>query len=95
MDRRTFMATIAGSLLTAPIAADAQPGRPVPRIGFLIFGSDPGPGLKNGVRDAFLEGLREFGYATAVEFNHLFLYSPPYIREHWEQVVAHELDLPA
>ena len=37
MNRRTFLATIAGGLLAAALAAEAQPGKKVYRIGFLDF----------------------------------------------------------
>ena len=35
MDRRAFLGTLAGGLLAAPLAAEAQEGRKVPRIGVL------------------------------------------------------------
>ena len=35
MDRRAFLRTLAGGLLAAPLAAEAQEGRKVPRIGVL------------------------------------------------------------
>jgi hypothetical protein len=35
MDRRTFLGTIAGSLLAAPLAAEAQTAAKVARIGWL------------------------------------------------------------
>ena len=35
MDRRAFISTLAGSLLAAPLAAQAQPVRKVYRIGLL------------------------------------------------------------
>jgi putative ABC transport system substrate-binding protein len=43
------------SLLVAPLAAEAQPRRTVPRIGYI--GDTPGP-----YADAFRQGLRERGY---------------------------------
>ena len=57
--RRVFLGTLAGSLLTAPLAAGAQQAGKVPRIGFL--------GLNNrsdgsALLDAFLQGLRELGW---------------------------------
>jgi hypothetical protein len=36
MDRRTFLATVAGGLLAAPLAAEAQPAGKVYRIGVLM-----------------------------------------------------------
>lgn len=59
MDRRTFIA-VGAAWLALPLAADAQPARkvPLPRIGFLFFGS-PGPSPE---LDAFQRGLRELLY---------------------------------
>ena len=56
MDRRTFLGTLAGGLLAAPLAAGAQQARKVYRIGF-ISPTSPGP-----TSLAFREGLRELGY---------------------------------
>ncbi len=55
--RRAFIGTLAGGLLAAPLAADAQPSGKVPRIGFLWTRtlSEPGP-------DEFRQGLRELGW---------------------------------
>src|SRR5712691_6182186 len=57
-DRRTFMASVMGAILSAPLAIEAQPAGKVPRIGFLFYGS-PGPSPE---LDAFRQGLRELGY---------------------------------
>ncbi len=57
MDRRAFLGTLAGSLLAAPLAAEAQPAR-VYRVGVILQG---GPyfqavdGLRAGLRDLGLE----------------------------------------
>ena len=59
MDRRTFIGTLTGSLLAAPLAAGAQPAKPVPRIGFLS--TDPISARAQAL-EAFREGLRELGY---------------------------------
>jgi putative ABC transport system substrate-binding protein len=62
MDRRTFMAALAGSVLAAPLAAaDAQQAGKIPRIGLLSpgFSAAPSP-----LREAFLDGLRELGYVV-------------------------------
>jgi hypothetical protein len=53
MDRRTFLGTLAGGMLAAPLAAGAQPAGKVYRIGWLHFGSG-GPRVT--LRDA-LHGL--------------------------------------
>jgi putative tryptophan/tyrosine transport system substrate-binding protein len=58
MERRTFLALLPGSLLAAPLAAEAQQAGKIHRIGFLHFGSS-GPSVEV---DAFRQGLRELGY---------------------------------
>jgi putative tryptophan/tyrosine transport system substrate-binding protein len=67
MPRRAFMAVIAGGLLAAPLAAQAQPAGKVYRIGFLRAGQPPESYL-----DGFQQGLRERGYVygqnVVVEF---------------------------
>ena len=61
MERRTFLGVIAGGLLAAPLAADAQQVAKVWRIGFLTSGFKEGTG--SDVRLApFSQGLRELGY---------------------------------
>ena len=49
MNRRAFIGTLAGGLLTAPLAAEAQRAGKVPRIGFLRSGPPP---------QAFVEGFQ-------------------------------------
>ena len=58
MPRRDFMAIVAGGLLAAPLAAEAQPAAKVPRIGLLQLD----PGGNPHLRAAFLQGLRDLGY---------------------------------
>jgi putative ABC transport system substrate-binding protein len=58
MDRRAFITGIAGGLLAAPLAAQAQPAGKVPRIGFLFSGAS-GPAREV---DTFRQGLRDLGY---------------------------------
>jgi hypothetical protein len=55
VDRRAFIGTIAGGLLTAPLAAEAQSAK-VPLIGIL---SPPEPFT---ALDTFRSGLRDLGY---------------------------------
>ncbi len=58
MERRTFMAMVSGGLLTAPLAAEAQPGK-IPRLCFLTFD----PGTPQSTRfTQFFQGLRDLGY---------------------------------
>jgi ABC-type uncharacterized transport system substrate-binding protein len=66
MDRRSFISTVAGALLAAPLGAEAQPAEKVYRVGFLgMFPvSYPSPGW-----DAFVQGLREAGYVEGQNLN--------------------------
>jgi len=57
--RRAFLRTLAGSLLAAPVAAEAQQPAKVARIGFL--GPETVSGSKSRV-DALRAGLRDLGY---------------------------------
>ena len=58
MDRRTFLGTLAGGLLAAPLVAGAQPAEKVYRIGVLTGGSPSSPR----VLSPLTEALRELGY---------------------------------
>ena len=58
MDRRDFIGSLAGGLLAAPFAAEAQQAAKVPRIGYLANNLAASPHL----REAFLQGLRDLGY---------------------------------
>jgi ABC-type uncharacterized transport system substrate-binding protein len=63
MDRRVFLGTLAGSLLAAPLAAEAQPAGKVYRIGLLIPAPAPAPRVMPPiVVPAFLAGMRERGW---------------------------------
>ena len=56
--RREFISSLAGGLVAAPLAAEAQQAAKMPRIGHLASGADPSDLL----REAFLQRLRELGY---------------------------------
>jgi len=58
VDRRAFLGTLAGGLLTAPLAAEAQQAGRVYRIGLFHVGLDHVPPALYGLR----EGLKELGY---------------------------------
>jgi putative ABC transport system substrate-binding protein len=61
MNRRAFLNTIAGGLLVAPRAAQAQPGK-MSRVGLLaakVFRDDP---TTRALLEAFTEGLRSHGW---------------------------------
>jgi len=59
MDRREFIGTVAGGLLAAPLAAEAQQADKMARIGYLAFNLAAGDPR---IREAFLQGLRDLGY---------------------------------
>jgi putative ABC transport system substrate-binding protein len=58
MDRRSFIATLAGGLLAAPLAGEAQQPAKIARIGYLSPNLATSPHL----REAFRQGLRDLGY---------------------------------
>src|SRR5213593_2038677 len=59
MDRRTFIGTVAGGLLAAPLATEAQQSARVWRIGYLAFGVRPPDSAPPA---ALRQALRELGY---------------------------------
>ena len=59
MDRRTFIGAVAGALLAAPLATEAQQAGKVPRIGYLSLNSAE---ASPHVHAAFRQGLRERGW---------------------------------
>jgi putative ABC transport system substrate-binding protein len=58
MNRRSFIGTLAGGLLAAPLAAEAQEAAKVARIGLLAGNLASNPHLP----EAFRQGLRDLGY---------------------------------
>src|SRR5216683_5007393 len=60
MDRRMFLGTLAGGLLAAPLAAEAQSAGKVPRIGVLVPVEPDDPKEPN--VSAFRQALRDLGY---------------------------------
>jgi putative ABC transport system substrate-binding protein len=60
MDRRAFLGVIAGGLLAAPLAAEAQQAAKVPLIGTLDYGAPDAARLEWWT--AFRETLRQMGY---------------------------------
>ena len=59
VERRTFMAMIAGSFLAAPFTAEAQQAGKVWRVGYLAPSSKTDAAQ---VLQPFLEGMRQLGY---------------------------------
>jgi ABC-type uncharacterized transport system substrate-binding protein len=72
MERRSFIGTLTGGLLAAPLAAHAQSLGKVYRIGILSLGSTTeemtGPQPRNLYVRALLDGLREVGYVYGDRF---------------------------
>jgi len=62
--RRAFGATLAGGLLTAPLAAKAQQAAKVRRIGILETGGGVFAPESNPAEKAFMQGLQEHGYTV-------------------------------
>jgi ABC-type uncharacterized transport system substrate-binding protein len=58
VDRRAFIVSITGSLLAAPLAAEAQQADRIARIGYLANHVASSPHLP----EAFRQGLRDLGY---------------------------------
>src|SRR5262245_61556850 len=63
MDRRAFLGTLAGGLLAAPVAAEAQQPGKIWRVGYLGNGL---PTQSAHTRDAFRQGLRELGWVEGL-----------------------------
>ncbi len=59
MERRTFMAAMAGGLLAGPLATEAQQPGKAGRIGYLSSGTAT---ANAGLRKAFTDGLRDHGW---------------------------------
>jgi len=58
VERRTFLAIVAGGLLAGPLAAEVRPAEKIWRIGYLA----PEPTSPFGGIDAFRQWLQELGY---------------------------------
>jgi putative ABC transport system substrate-binding protein len=66
MDRREFIGTLAGGLLAAPLAAEAQQ-RTLPRVGWLSLFSSSDPQIHRSV-DFFRQALRDLGHVEGQSF---------------------------
>jgi len=77
MNRRTFIGTLAGGLLTAPLAAAAQQTERIYRIG-VLWHADSREG-EGPIFEALITGLRERGYVEGrnVAFEHRFAAEAP------------------
>jgi putative tryptophan/tyrosine transport system substrate-binding protein len=79
MDRRTFLAGASAVLLAAPPAANAQPTRKAPTVGF--FGPPPTAG---NLVQAFQQGLRDLGYVEGQNIRIEYRYTDIALRGHPE-----------
>jgi len=70
--RRTFLGVLAGGLMAAPIATEAQSQAPLPLIGMLspFSPSDSAPWYQ-----AFLQGLRDLGWIEGKNVNITYRYA--------------------
>ena len=59
MERRTFLGTLAGGLLAAPLAADGQEARGVPKVGVVMPWTRQ---ESSGALESFMRGLRSLGW---------------------------------
>ena len=59
MERRAFIGAVAGGLLSAPLAVEAQQLAGMPRIGYL---GPTSPSSEAFILEAFRQGLRDVGY---------------------------------
>jgi putative ABC transport system substrate-binding protein len=92
MDRRTFMAGIVGSVLSAPRAARAQQAAKVYRIGFLW----DSPAVFPDALEAFRQGLRELGYVEGRNIAIEYRWAegkPERMRELAEELVRLKVDV--
>jgi putative ABC transport system substrate-binding protein len=92
IDRRTFLGTIAGGLLTAPLAAEAQQAGKVYRVGLLW----ESPAVFPDAIEAFRQGLRDLGYVEgrtiAIEYRWTEG-KPERMRELAEELVRLKVDV--
>ena len=78
MDRRAFLGTLAGGVLAAPLAAEAQQAGTVPRIGIL---SPAPPAASAGAPfDAFRDAMRQLGYIDGRSVRLEFRFGAGYAR---------------
>ena len=63
MHRRAFLSTMAGGLLAAPLAAEAQQSRKVYRLGVLNVAALPASSDRSALPVLLATALRELGYA--------------------------------
>ncbi|HEX9569679.1 MAG TPA: ABC transporter substrate-binding protein [Rhodospirillales bacterium] len=92
MDRRTFIASMVGAILSAPLAAEAQQAGKIYRVGFLW----DSPAVFPDAIEAFRQGLRNLGYvegrSVAIEYRWAEG-KPERMRELAEELVRLKVDV--
>ncbi len=89
MDRRTFLAGAGAVLFAAPLVAEAQQPRRLPRLCFLTF--DPGTAQSPSPRfEAFFQGLRDLGYVHGQTMTIDYLVAAACIRKGVPSIVFSE-----
>ena len=92
IERRAFLGTIAGGLLTAPIAAEAQQAGKVYRVGFLW----DSPAAFLDAIEAFRQGLRDLGYVEGRNLTIEYRWAegkPERMRQLAEELVGLKVDV--
>ena len=92
IERRAFLGTIAGGLLTAPLAAEAQQAGKVYRVGFLW----DSPAAFLDAIEAFRQGLRDLGYVEGRNLTIEYRWAegkPERMRQLAEELVGLKVDV--
>ncbi len=92
MERRSFLGALAGGLLAAPLAAEAQQGAVIPRIGVLTLSV----ATSTPTYQAFLQGLRDQGYVEGQNMAIEFRFAdgrPDRLREMAAELVRTKIDV--
>ena len=92
MDRRTFIASMAGAVFSAPLAAEAQQAGKVYRVGFLW----ESPTVFPDAIEAFRQGLRDLGYVEGRNIAIEYRWAegkPERMREFAEELVRLKVDV--
>ena len=72
MQRRDFITLLGGAAAAWPVAAGAQQGERMRRIGVLMSATPDDP-YQTTYLSAFMQGLQERGWTIAVSYTHLTL----------------------
>ena len=96
MKRREFIGLVSGMAVGLPLAALAQQGPKIPRIGILAPGPAEGPDASRATLNAVIEGLHNLGYTEGqnIAFERRFGESnPDRLREAAAELVERQVDV--